>query len=133
MESSLSKADQRRADAIKWTDKEIRKLIREIQTHGAPSGSGGIWEVAFGKLFVETANCMEALSGTLRTSKKMGVVAFDGDLLLQRVHDHIIIRFAFFILLFVFDEPAFDAYFMYTRARVCACAVILSLPLCQTT
>ncbi len=32
---------------------------------------------------------MEALSGTLMTAKKRGVVSYDGTLLLQRIHDEV--------------------------------------------
>jgi hypothetical protein len=34
----------------------------------------------------------EALSGTLMTAKKRKVVEYDGELLLQRVHDEVVIK-----------------------------------------
>lgn len=108
-------------DAIKWVDKEIRKLIAEIVKLG---GNAGMYEyvsraryrnerlvdttVTFGELFGATVQVFEALSGkqvysgthprifilgeisgTLMTAKKRGVVAYDGQLLLQRVHDDV--------------------------------------------
>jgi len=37
------------------------------------------------------ANIFEALVGTLRAAKKRKIVAYDGELLLQGVHDSVII------------------------------------------
>merc|ERR1712065_17398 len=55
-------------------------------------GPNGLHEVAFGKLFGETQNEFEALTGTLRTAKKKQVVAFDSEMLFQGQHDHIMIK-----------------------------------------
>lgn len=57
-------------DAVRWTDKELRKLIAQIQLLGQEVD--GKHEVTFGTMFVETANVFEALSGTLLTAKKHG-------------------------------------------------------------
>ena len=48
-------------------------------------------KVTFGKLFHDDrcANIFEALVGTLRAAKKRKVVAYDGELLLQGVHDNV--------------------------------------------
>jgi hypothetical protein len=83
-------AEKRKLDAIKWTDKEIRKLISEIVRLGAQSPDGK-HEVSFGTMFNETANIFEALSGTLKTAKKHKVVHYEGDLLLQGAHNHVVI------------------------------------------
>eukprot|EP00050_Salpingoeca_kvevrii_P022717 m.131067 g.131067 ORF g.131067 m.131067 type:complete len:647 (+) comp9803_c0_seq1:592-2532(+) len=85
----LSSHDKRQLDAVKWTDKEIRKLIREIQRL-SPDGVEPA-QVKFGPLFEETANIFEALAGTLLTAKKKKVVDYDGQLLLQRAHDDVVI------------------------------------------
>jgi len=42
-------------------------------------------------LFAATQSSMEALSGTLMTAKKRKLVSYDGALLLQRVHDDVVI------------------------------------------
>jgi len=48
-------------------------------------------KVSFGTLFHDDrcANIFEALVGTLRAAKKRKVVAYDGELLLQGVHDNV--------------------------------------------
>ena len=63
------KAAQRMDDAVKWTDKELRKLIEQIKRLGA-QGDDGVWSVKFGLMFAKTGNIFEALSGTLLTAKK---------------------------------------------------------------
>ena len=71
---------------------EIRKLISEIIKASAAdssSGSSSSPSVLYGSLFESTQNSMEALSGTLMTAKRRGVVSYDGSLLLQRVHDQV--------------------------------------------
>lgn len=48
-------------------------------------------QVKFGVLFNDDrcANIFEALVGTLRAAKKRKVVKYDGELLLQGVHDNV--------------------------------------------
>jgi hypothetical protein len=50
-----------------------------------------VWKVTFGVLFNDDrcANIFEALVGTLRAAKKRKIVAYDGELLLQGVHDNV--------------------------------------------
>lgn len=50
--------------------------------------------VTFGTLFSDDrcANIFEALVGTLRAAKKKKVVTYDGELLLQGVHDNVQIK-----------------------------------------
>ena len=76
--------------AAQWVDKEIRKLIAAMIDLGAPSALG-IREITFGRLFAETAQLFEALSGTLKTAKKKKVVSFATEMLLQGAHDNVII------------------------------------------
>jgi len=72
---------------------EIRKLISEIIKASAADSSSSLSSsspsVLYGSLFESTQNSMEALSGTLMTAKRRGVVSYDGSLLLQRVHDQV--------------------------------------------
>lgn len=51
----------------------------------------GIVQVTFGTLFHDDqcANIFEALVGTLRAAKKRKVLTYDGELLLQGVHDNV--------------------------------------------
>lgn len=48
-------------------------------------------QVTFGVLFNDDrcANIFEALVGTLRAAKKRKIVSYDGELLLQGVHDNV--------------------------------------------
>lgn len=48
-------------------------------------------KVTFGVLFNDDkcANIFEALVGTLRAAKKRKIVTYDGELLLQGVHDNV--------------------------------------------
>jgi hypothetical protein len=77
-------ARKRIDDAIRWVDKEIRKLIRAIKEIAEFNKQTDPHRVTFGELFEETVNVFEALSGTLLTAKKRKVVDYRGDLLLQR-------------------------------------------------
>ena len=47
--------------------------------------------VKFGVLFADTrcANIFEALVGTLRAAKKRKIITFEGEMLLQGVHDNV--------------------------------------------
>lgn len=53
--------------------------------------SSCIVKVTFGTLFNddECANIFEALVGTLRAAKKRKVLTYEGELLLQGVHDNV--------------------------------------------
>lgn len=68
------KPNPRAEAAAEWTNKEVRKLIEQIKTLGAPTVPGGQRAVRFGQLFAETENLFEALAGTCKTAKKYGVV-----------------------------------------------------------
>ncbi|OMO63491.1 hypothetical protein COLO4_32404 [Corchorus olitorius] len=71
-------------------EEEVERLKEEIQRLGKiqPDGS---YKVTFGVLFNDDrcANIFEALVGTLRAAKKRKIVAYDGELLLQGVHDNV--------------------------------------------
>ena len=76
---------ERALKAARWVDKEIRKLIGLVVTHGSPGGSrnGAVVVIKYGDLFKAAEDTMEALSGTLKTAKKQEVVAYDAEVLFQ--------------------------------------------------
>ena len=55
--------------------------------------SNGKIATTFGVLFSDDdcANIFEALVGTLRAAKRKKIVTYDGELLLQGVHDNVVI------------------------------------------
>lgn len=82
---------ERRVKAILWVDREVRALIGWIQKlNEAPGGANKT--VKYGKLFDATQEAMEALSGTLVAAKKRGVVQYEGQLLMQGMHDNVTIE-----------------------------------------
>ncbi|GAB2292044.1 hypothetical protein Dimus_036322 [Dionaea muscipula] len=73
-------------------EEEVERLRQEIKRLGKIQDDGS-FQVTFGVLFNDDrcANIFEALVGTLRAAKKRKVVAYDGELLLQGVHDNVVI------------------------------------------
>ncbi|XP_031484129.1 costars family protein WS02710_H03 [Nymphaea colorata] len=71
-------------------EEEVERLKEEIKRLGDPQQDGS-YKVKFGVLFNDDrcANIFEALVGTLRAAKKRKVVAYEGELLLQGVHDKV--------------------------------------------
>ncbi|CAL8392637.1 costars family protein ABRACL [Gadus morhua] len=71
-------------------DHEVSLLVEEIKRLGSPNAEGKT-SVKFGVLFEDTrcANIFEALVGTLRAAKKRKIITFQGELLLQGVHDNV--------------------------------------------
>ena len=69
---------------------EVQLLIQEIKRLGTPNASGQL-VVKFGVLFSDDkcANLFEALVGTLRAAKRKKFITYDGELLLQGVHDEV--------------------------------------------
>ncbi|XP_011087958.1 costars family protein [Sesamum indicum] len=69
---------------------EVERLKEEIKRLGQPQDDGS-YKVTFGVLFNDDrcANIFEALVGTLRAAKKRKIVTYDGELLLQGVHDNV--------------------------------------------
>ena len=70
---------------------EIKLLIDEIKRLGVENSENKTWTVKYGVLFSDDkcANIFEALVGTLRAAKKRKIVKFDGEILLQGVHDQV--------------------------------------------
>lgn len=69
---------------------EVELLIGEIKRLGVPNADGQM-VVKFGVLFTDDkcANLFEALVGTLRAAKRKKFVTYEGELLLQGVHDNV--------------------------------------------
>eukprot|EP00037_Helgoeca_nana_P029125 m.346400 g.346400 ORF g.346400 m.346400 type:complete len:403 (+) comp27908_c0_seq1:2-1210(+) len=82
--------DQRVLDAVAWTNKEVRKLIAAITRLGSLDGTARP-HVKFGVLFEATANLFEALSGTCRTARRVGVVQYDVEHLWQGRDDDVVV------------------------------------------
>ncbi|XP_015893552.1 costars family protein [Ziziphus jujuba] len=71
-------------------EEEVERLKEEIKRLGKIQDDGS-YKVTFGVLFNDDkcANIFEALVGTLRAAKKRKVLTYDGELLLQGVHDNV--------------------------------------------
>ena len=69
---------------------EVELLIGEIKRLGTPNAEGQV-VVKFGVLFRDDrcANLFEAMVGTLRAAKRKKFIKYDGELLLQGVHDDV--------------------------------------------
>ena len=69
---------------------ECDLLVEEIKRLGTKGEDGKI-SVEFGVLFNDDkcANIFEALVGTLRAAKRKKLIKFEGELLLQGVHDKV--------------------------------------------
>jgi hypothetical protein len=72
-------------------DGEIQLLVEEIKRLGRKDPADGKFKVPYGVLFHDekVANTFEALLGTLKAAKKRKVIHFEGELLLQGVHDKV--------------------------------------------
>jgi len=73
---------------------EVDLLQEEIRRLGSADPATGNVVVTFGTLFNDDrcANVFEALVGTLRAAKKRKIIQYDGELLLQGVHDKVEIK-----------------------------------------
>lgn len=70
-------------------DHEVSLLVEEIHRLGT-RGDDGKLSVKFGVLFNDDkcANLFEALVGTLKAAKRRKILTYNGELLLQGVHDN---------------------------------------------
>nr|DBA26712.1 TPA: hypothetical protein GDO54_010936 [Pyxicephalus adspersus] len=70
-------------------DHEISLLVEQIHRLGTRDNDGKI-KVKFGVLFNDDqcANLFEAMVGTLKAAKRRKILTYDGELLLQGVHDN---------------------------------------------
>jgi len=69
-------------------DHEISLLKNEIKRLGKQNADGK-YSVKYGVLFGATQNVFEAIVGTLKAAKKRKIITYDGELLLQGVHDNV--------------------------------------------
>ncbi|KAJ3674648.1 hypothetical protein LUZ60_005264 [Juncus effusus] len=71
-------------------EEEVGRLKEEIRRLGEAQPDGSC-KVKFGVLFNDDrcANIFEALVGTLRAAKKRKMLTYEGELLLQGVHDNV--------------------------------------------
>ncbi|XP_069464212.1 costars family protein ABRACL [Ambystoma mexicanum] len=71
-------------------DHEVGLLVEEIHRLGT-KGADGKLRVKFGVLFADDkcANLFEALVGTLKAAKRRKMISYEGELLLQGVHDNV--------------------------------------------
>ncbi|KAI3635386.1 hypothetical protein MIR68_006952 [Amoeboaphelidium protococcarum] len=69
---------------------EVHQLQKEIIRLGKKNADGK-YSVPYGVLFKDdvVANTFEALLGTLKAAKKKKIIAYEGELLLQGVHDKV--------------------------------------------
>ncbi|XP_013405735.1 costars family protein ABRACL isoform X2 [Lingula anatina] len=72
-------------------DHEIDLLKTEIRERLGEKRDDGSYVLTFGTLFSDDrcANIFEALVGTLKAAKKRKIIKYDGELLLQGVHDKV--------------------------------------------
>eukprot|EP01133_Synstelium_polycarpum_P014499 gene14499-17113_t len=70
-------------------DHEVSQLVEAIKRLGTTQANGKV-SVKYGVLFNDdlVGNTFESLMGTLRAAKKRKILTFEGELLLQRVHDN---------------------------------------------
>jgi len=75
-------------------ENEVSMLIEEINRLGKVNDATGQVEVEFGVLFNDDrcANIFEALVGTLKAAKRKKVLTYNSELLLQGVHDKVVIK-----------------------------------------
>ncbi|KAM4681078.1 costars family protein ABRACL isoform 1-T1 [Amazona ochrocephala] len=69
---------------------EVGLLVEEIRRLGTRNADGQV-SVKFGVLFADEkcANLFEALVGTLKAAKRRKIITYQGELLLQGVHDDV--------------------------------------------
>jgi len=69
---------------------EVPHLIEDIKRLGSVGADGRV-RVKFGVLFNDdkVGNTYESLMGVLRSGKRKKLLTFEGELLLQRVHDNV--------------------------------------------
>ena len=66
-------------------DHEVQILVTWITENGTTEGEDTY--VLFGKLFSETQDIFEALTGTLKAAKKKGLIAYGPPIMLKGSHD----------------------------------------------
>nr|AAQ55814.1 hypothetical protein [Coturnix coturnix] len=87
---SSNSREQRWERTTMNVEHEISLLVEEIRRLGTKNADGQV-SVKFGVLFADEkcANLFEALVGTLKAAKRRKIVTYQGELLLQGVHDNV--------------------------------------------
>lgn len=88
-----SKSDLRAKSAADWVEKEVVKLVNEIERVGTPIGNDQV-TVTFGALFMHYQDVSDTLVGMLVRAQKRGIITYEGHgggLLLQGKHDKVVI------------------------------------------
>ncbi|KAL9648036.1 hypothetical protein ABK040_012090 [Willaertia magna] len=73
-------------------EKEIEHFVHEMKRIG--KDNNGVVTCTFGELFHDDKiqNLLESLVGTMKAAKKKKVIDFQGELLLQGVHDKVEVK-----------------------------------------
>ncbi len=95
LESQEARSQNRVEGAKGFVSNEVRKLQRWIKKIGMVTPAGekneGKYQCNFGDLFEAVKDDMQAVSSTLRTGRRLDVVAYEGEHLLQGSSDPVII------------------------------------------
>ncbi|XP_041108464.1 costars family protein ABRACL isoform X1 [Polyodon spathula] len=89
LKAKRKKGELRLAEEMN-VEHEVQLLVEEIRRLGSPNADGKT-SVKFGVLFRDDrcANLFEAMVGTLKAAKRKKIISFQGELLLQGVHDDV--------------------------------------------
>ncbi|EDQ92351.1 uncharacterized protein MONBRDRAFT_13505 [Monosiga brevicollis MX1] len=73
-------------------DHEISLLVACLKRIAEP-GPDGKLQTTFGKIFTDEIleQQLESLVGTMKAAKKRGIISFEGQMLLQGAHDHVVV------------------------------------------
>lgn len=95
--SNQNLSELRAFNANVWVEIAVEKLLKQIEVNGTKKdGAGGNdIEIKFGTLFSIYQDLSNSLLGILTRAKKRGLISYTGgdagDLLMQRVHDEVVI------------------------------------------
>ena len=84
-----------RAEAAQGVEHDI-KLLKEGINRIGKKGEDGSMAITFGELFKDEIleQQLESLVGSLKAAKKRKILAFEGQMLLQGAHDHVVVTLA---------------------------------------
>ena len=85
-----SKTAQRAKQARAWVEKEVNKLVGVIKDLGHPDDEGFPC-IEFGPLFIAYQDISDTLVGILMRAKKRKRLRYQGDMLFQGCHNHVVI------------------------------------------
>ncbi|KAH9261413.1 hypothetical protein BASA81_000057 [Batrachochytrium salamandrivorans] len=91
--SDRTLSEARGQKAAEWVEKEVYKLVGEIEKLGRKQ-STGVVEITFGELFNRYADVSDTLVGILARAKKRDLLKYEGQgghLLFQGKHDAVVI------------------------------------------